>query len=191
LEWSHDEWLKSSYDNTDTNNNIKWIIHIQDDSEEYTLDADEISDIINIRQESFLDWLILQIKQAYLIWDEAMIIEFDTTLEKMSKESRWKKLVNHLRSLCKMYTKLKNHIETIKKNYGNNEYYSIINWWWWHQETRKEDNSSMYDELWFFRHKKFVDRREFWNNISKKTFTLQNLENSFYIYLSNLDVKDK
>lgn len=186
LEWSHDEWLKSSYDNADINHNIKWMIHSSED--EYMLDADEIPDIVNIRQESFLDWLILQIKQAYLIWDEEMIVEFNKTLERMSKEVRWKKLVNHLRNLCKMYTKLKFYIDTIKRNYGENQYYSIVDIGWWYQETRKEDNASMHDELWFFRHKKFVDRREFWNNISRKALKLQQLENNFYNYLSSLDI---
>lgn len=173
LQWSHEEWSQIGMDPIDYNFNIN---------------NNNLDDIIDIRQESFLDSLITQVKQAYLLWDEDMIIELKKSLTRMWKEKHRRELVSHLKNLWEMYTRLKWYIETIKRNYGSNPYYSIITTWN-NQDTKKEVNPNLQDELWFFRHQKFIDRRGVWNGIAKKVFLLQKHENEFYSYLCNLNIK--
>lgn len=148
-----------------------------------------IEDIIDIRNESFLEWLIIQIKQAYLWWEDIKLRECKNTLRNLWKEVGWEKLAWDLNNLCKMYQSLAIYIKSIKDNYWDNKYYSIRKHSWEDssfEETIEENNIMLQDELWFFRHKKFIARREFWNNIVKKVFHLQKIEDAFYDYLTTL-----
>ena len=175
LEWSHAEWSQWNMNPTSYNFNL-W--------------DKSIEDLIDIREETFIDWLITQIKQAYLIWDEDMIKELKKSLSTMGKERRWKGLVGDLYRLCIMYRKLKMCMNIMKLNYWNNPYYNVVIWDRWVEETQKVDDVLMQDMLWFFRHKKFIARREYWNWIAKKAFNLHRLETEFYNYLMELKVSD-